>query len=76
MRFFGARFPTKITNIGAEGAFTKTLGSVSPNWRSDNSTKGGPFGSAGGRVPEKESVRNTLNPLVYATHFILYKHLE
>ena len=43
--FFGAS-PSKLVYIGAKGAFTKILGSVSQQWTSQTSTKGGPFGSA------------------------------
>ena len=51
--FFSARAPpSKLVFIGAEGAFRKILGSVCQKWISQNSSKGGPFGSAGGRIPE------------------------
>ena len=52
MRFFGARSPSKIAFIGAKGAFRKILGSVSQKWISEKVSKGGPFGSAGGQIPE------------------------
>ena len=52
MRFFGARSPSKIASIGAEGAFRKILGSVGQKWISEKESKGGPFGSAGGQIPE------------------------
>ena len=52
-RFFGARSPSKLVYIGAKGAFRKTLGSVGQKWISEKVSKeGGPFGSAGGRIPE------------------------
>ena len=50
--FFGARSPSKLVYIGAEGAFRKILGSVRQKWISEKVSKGGPFGSAGGRIPE------------------------
>ena len=50
--FFGARSPSKLVYIGAKGAFRKILGSVGQKWISDKVSKGGPFGSAGGRIPE------------------------
>ena len=57
MRFFGARSPSKIAYIGAKGAFRKILGSVGQKWISEKVSKGGPFGSAGGQIPEGEGVR-------------------
>ena len=51
--FFGARSPSKLVYIGAKGAFRKILGSVGQKWISEKVSKGGPFGSAGGRIPEK-----------------------
>ena len=51
-RFFGARSPSKLVYIEAEGAFRKILGSVGQKWISEKVSKGGPFGSAGGRIPE------------------------
>ena len=48
----GARSPSKLVYIGAEGAFRKILGSVGQKWISEKVSKGGPFGSAGGRIPE------------------------
>ena len=50
--FFGARSPSKLVYIGAKGALRKTLGSVGQKWSSEKVSKGGPFGSAGGRIPE------------------------
>ena len=50
--FFGARFPSNLVYIGAQGAFRKILGSVGKNWISEKVSKGGPFGSTGGRIPE------------------------
>ena len=49
--FFGARSPSKLLYIGAKGAFRKNLGSVGQKWFSEKVSKGGPFGSAGGRIP-------------------------
>ena len=46
------RCPSKIAYIGAEGAFRKILGSVGQKWISEKVSKGGPFGSAGGQIPE------------------------
>ena len=43
MRFFGAR------------SFRKILGSVGQKWISEKVSKGGPFGSAGGRIPPKSA---------------------
>ena len=51
--FFGARSPSKLVYIGAKGAFGKILGSVGQKWISEKVSKGGPFGSAGGRIPEE-----------------------
>ena len=50
--FFGARSPSKLVYVGAKGAFRKILGSVGQKWISEKVSKGGPFGSAGGRIPE------------------------
>ena len=50
--FFGARSPSKLVYIGAKGAFKKILGSVGQKWISEKVSKGGPFGSAGGRISE------------------------
>ena len=47
--FFGARSPSKLVYIGTKGAFRKILGSVGQKWISEKVSKGGPFGSAGGR---------------------------
>ena len=52
MCFFGARSPSQIASIGAKGAFRKILGSVDQKWISEKVSKGGPFGSAGGQIPE------------------------
>ena len=52
LRFFGARSPSKLVYIGAKGAFRKILGSVRQKWISEKVSKGGPFGSAGGRIPD------------------------
>ena len=49
-----ARSPSKLVYIGAEGPFRKILGSVGQKWISEKVSKGGPFGSAGGRIPERE----------------------
>ena len=49
---FGARSPSKLVYIGAKGAFRKILGSVGQKWISEKVSKGGPFGSAGGRIPK------------------------
>ena len=73
---------TKLTYISAKSAFRKnfhilapkapsekTLGSVSQKGTSQNSTKRGSFGSAGGRILEKKASGHppppTLNLLVY-----------
>ena len=57
--FFGARSPSKLEYFGAEDAFGEIL--VSQKWISQNSTNGGPFGSAGGPIPEGgRAVRQTL----------------
>ena len=48
-RFLVHASPSKLVYIGA---FRKKLGSVSQKLISQSSTKGGPFGSAGGRIPE------------------------
>ena len=50
--FFGARFTSKLVYIGAQGAFRKILGSVGQKWVFEKLSKGGPFGSSGGRNPE------------------------
>ena len=50
--FFGARSPSKLVYIGAKGAFRKILGSVGQKWISEKASKGGPFVSAGGRIPK------------------------
>ena len=44
--------PLKISIFGA---FRKILASVSQKWISQNSTKGGPFGSAWDQIPDKGS---------------------
>ena len=55
--FFGARSPSKLVYVGAKGAFRKILGSVGQKWISEKVSKGGPFGSAGGRIPKGKGVR-------------------
>ena len=53
--FFWLALPLKnrkIAYIGAKGAFRKILGSVGQKWISEKVSKGGPFGSAGGQIPE------------------------
>ena len=60
--FFGARSPSKLVGIGAKGAFRKILGSVGQKWISEKVSKGGPFGSAGGRIPERGGVRPPPRP--------------
>ena len=50
--FFGARSPSKLVYIGAKDSFRNFLGSVGQKWFSEKVSKGGPFGSAGGRIPE------------------------
>ena len=52
LRFFGARSTSRLVYIGAQGALRKILGSVGRKWISEKLSKGGPFGSAGGRIPE------------------------
>ena len=52
LTFFGARSPSKLVYIGAEGAFRKILGSVGQKWISEKVSKGGLFGSTGGQIPE------------------------
>ena len=42
--------PSKVVHFGTKGAFRKTLGSVRQKGISQNSTKGGPFESAWGRI--------------------------
>ena len=54
--FFGARSPSKLVYIGLEGAFRTILGSVGQKWISEKVSKGGPFGSAGGRIAEERTV--------------------
>ena len=51
-RFFGARSASELVFIGAKGALRKILVSVGQKWISEKVSKGGPFGSAGGRIPE------------------------
>ena len=48
--FFWRALPLK-NNFGAKGAFRKILSSFSRKLIFQNSTKGGIFGSAGGRIP-------------------------
>ena len=50
--FWRVRSPSELVYIGAVGAFRKILGSVGQKWISEKVSKGGPFGSAGGRIPE------------------------
>ena len=50
-----ARSPSKLVYIGAKGAFRKILRSVGQKWISEKVSKGGPFRSAGGRIPEDGS---------------------
>ena len=50
--FFGARSPSKLVYIGAQGAFRKIVGSVGQKWISEKVSVGGPFGSSRGRIPE------------------------
>ena len=50
LRFF-TRSPSKLVYIGA---FKKILGSVGQKWIFLKVPKGGPFGSAGGRIPGGE----------------------
>ena len=61
--FFGARSPSKLVYIGAEDAFRKILGSVGQKWISEKVSKGGPFGSAGSRIPEGEGGGGSAPPL-------------
>ena len=60
--FFGARSPSKLVYIGAKSAFRKILGSVGQKWISEKVSKGGPFGSAGSRIPERRGVRHPAPP--------------
>ena len=53
LRFFGTHALSKLISIGAKGAFRKILGSVGQKWISEKVPKGGPFGLAGGRIPEE-----------------------
>ena len=46
-RAFGARSPSKLVCIGAEGAFRKILGSVGQQWISEKVSKGDPLGRQG-----------------------------
>ena len=46
--FFRRALPLKLSVDWSR----KNLGSISQNWISQNSSKGGPFGSAGGRIPK------------------------
>ena len=60
---FGHFYPSKLSYIGAGGAFRKISGSVRHQiWISQNSAKGGPFGSAGGRIPERRTRTRTPPP--------------
>ena len=60
--------------MSAKTAHRKVLGSVSKNWISHNSTKGGLFASIGGRIPEGVG----LPPLISATavEYFQKKNLE
>ena len=60
--FFGARSPSKLIYIGAQGAFRKYLGTVGQKWICEKLSKGGPFGSAGGRIPEQRASAPTPPP--------------
>ena len=60
--FFGARSPSKLVYIGAEGAFRKILGSVGQKWISEKVSKGGLFGSAGDRIPERGRPQSQISP--------------
>ena len=75
LRFFGARSPSKLVYIGAKDAFRKILGSVGQKWISEKVSKGGPFGSAGGRIPEGGGrPPPTLNPpLLYDNIKLVFK---
>ena len=52
MHFSARVLLSKLVHIGAKVASRKTLMSVGQKWISQNSTKDGPFGSAGGPIPE------------------------
>ena len=58
MRFLARAYPSKLENTGADGAFRTFLGSLPKNGylKIINKTKAGPFGSAGGRIPERRGV--------------------
>ena len=45
--FFGARSPSKLVYIGAQGAFRKILGSVGQKGISEKVSKGDPLGRQG-----------------------------
>ena len=64
-RFFGARSPSKLVYIGAKGAFRKILGSVGQKWLSEKVSKGGPFGSTGGRIPKGRRASAFPRPWAY-----------
>ena len=52
-----------MKNFDKKIAFRKILGSVSQKWTSEKVSKGGPFGSTGGRIPEdKTSAPKALPP--------------
>ena len=68
--FFGARSPSKLVPIGANGAFRKILGSFGQKWISEKVSKGGPFGSAGGRIPEERGVSASPPPPKSAPAFL------
>ena len=52
--FFWRALPQKLVYIGAQGIFRNFLGSIAKNGHL-KIYKGGPFGSAGGRIPKKEA---------------------
>ena len=54
LRFLARSPPLNLVYIGAEGSFRKR--DCQPKWISQNSSKGGPFVSSGGRIPEKRGV--------------------
>ena len=55
LRFFGTRFPLKISIDWHEGAFRKILRSASQKWISRNSKKGDPLGRLGVESPPKSA---------------------
>ena len=65
LRFFHcALSPSKQIQL-APGRFRKILRGCLQKWLSQNSTKGGPSGSAGVRTPEEKGVRPPLNSPLY-----------